>query len=75
MFSGALFNILVEKAKKGIVLCPGLIDENFDMNESVLDESTGQYIMVEKKSAPKYAAGAAAVVQELLRARAADHAR
>ena len=25
MFSGALFNILVEKAKKGIVLCPGVV--------------------------------------------------
>ena len=41
MFSGALFNILVEKAKKGIVLCPGVVGVDYDAENSILDDVIG----------------------------------
>jgi len=41
LFADGLFNIIVEKAKEGVMLCPGMIGADFDPNESVLDEIIG----------------------------------
>ena len=38
LFASGLFNIIIEKAKKGIILCPGVVGIDFDPNESILDE-------------------------------------
>lgn len=36
-----LFNILVDKAKIGIVLCPNIVDEYYDPDDSILDDIIG----------------------------------
>ena len=45
LFAGGLFNILHDYAKKGVILCPGVVDANFDPENSVLDEIIGWIIM------------------------------
>ena len=42
-----IVNILVEKAKIGIVLCPGMIDASFDPDDSMLDEVLGWLVAVQ----------------------------
>ena len=44
MFSQALFNIVISKAKKGIVLCPGVIGPDFDPEGSIIDDLIGWII-------------------------------
>jgi len=36
-----LFNLLVEKARRGVVLCPGMVDANYDPEDSILDDAIG----------------------------------
>lgn len=44
LFAEALLNIVVEQAKQGTTICPGLIGADFDPNESVIDEIIGYII-------------------------------
>ena len=32
LFADGMFNALIEQAAKGVVLCPGIIDKDFDPN-------------------------------------------
>ena len=41
LFASGLFNIIADKAKKGLVLCPGVIGADFNPDESILDELIG----------------------------------
>jgi hypothetical protein len=41
LFAEGLFNILVDKAKVGVVLCPGVVGLDFDADESILDDVIG----------------------------------
>ena len=45
LFSGGLFNILHDYAKKGVILCPGVVGPDFDPENSILDEIIGWIIM------------------------------
>ena len=38
LFAEGLFNIIAEKAKKGLILCPGLVGPDWDPNDSYMDE-------------------------------------
>lgn len=44
LFASGLFNILVEKAKVGIVLCPGMVGVDYDPDDSILDDVIGWII-------------------------------
>lgn len=41
LFSEAVFNILVEKAKRGIIICPGVVGVDYDPENSILDDVIG----------------------------------
>lgn len=41
LFASGLFNIIAEKAKKGIILCPGVVGADFDPDDSIMDELIG----------------------------------
>ena len=45
LFAGGLFNILHEKAKKGVILCPGVVGPDFDPEKSILDEVIAWLVM------------------------------
>ena len=44
LFAQGFFGILVEQSHKGVTLCPGIVDKDFDPNSSVLDEIVGYII-------------------------------
>ena len=44
LFADGLFNILVEKAKIGIVVCPGMVGVDYDPEDSILDDVIGWII-------------------------------
>ena len=41
LFAQGLFGIIVEQARMGVIICPGIIGTDFDPNDSVLDEIVG----------------------------------
>ena len=41
MFADGFFGMLVEQAKNGITICPGIIGPDYDPEDSVLDEIVG----------------------------------
>ena len=44
LFAEGLFNILTEKAKVGIILCPGMVGADYDPDDSILDDAIGWII-------------------------------
>ena len=47
MFAGALFDILHQKAKVGVIMCPGVVGPDYDPDNSVVDEIIGWIIMLQ----------------------------
>jgi hypothetical protein len=47
LFAAGFFGFLVEQAKAGVQICPGLVGENFDMDGSMLDEVVGYIIAIQ----------------------------
>ena len=41
LFAQGFFGLIVDQARKGVQICPGLVNKDFDPNESVLDEIVG----------------------------------
>ena len=38
IFAAGFFGLLVDQARAGVLVCPGLVDEHFEPSESMLDE-------------------------------------
>lgn len=41
LVADGLFSLLVEKAQRGVVLCPGMVDASYDPEDSILDDAIG----------------------------------